>query len=102
MRAIIVGLAAAVAAVSAGAAKAACGPGDLSGLYEGSADVPGGGQTDVTLNLACAPGGYKARLVTGMGEFAVKDLEVGAGQVKFSIDTGASLGTVDLKPDADG
>lgn len=100
MRTILASLAAAI--VSAGAAHAACGPGDLSGLYEGAADVPGGGQTDVTLNLACAPEGYKARLVTGMGEFAVKDLEVGAGRVKFSIDTGASLGTVDLKPDADG
>jgi hypothetical protein len=102
MRALIVALAAVLAAGWAGAADAACGPGDLSGLYEGSAEVPDFGPTDVTLNLACAPGGYTARLVTGMGEFAVKNVEVSSGRVRFAIDTGASLGTVELKPDGGG
>ena len=96
MRSMFAVIASVAALLTAGAGHAACGPGDLSGLYEGEADVPGGGKVDVVLNVACAPEGYKARLITGMGEFQVSGVVVADGKLRFALDTGASLGTVEL------
>ena len=102
MRITIAAVSVALALALGGAANAACGPDDLSGLYEGEAELPGGGKTDVTLNMACGPEGHSARLITGMGEFAVKTLAVEGGRATIAIDTGASLGSIDLVRTADG
>lgn len=76
---------------------AACGSKDVTGLFSGIGNPPGGSKIDVTLNLRCANGAYTAQLVTSMGDFAVKDASSQSGRVKVNFDSGASLGTVDLK-----
>jgi hypothetical protein len=76
---------------------AACGSKDVTGLFSGIGNPPGGAKVDVTLNLLCANGVYTAQLFTSMGDFAVKDASSQSSRVKVNFDTGASLGTVDLK-----
>lgn len=72
-----------------------------TGLYEGhgkSTNV----SVDVTLNLYCSGGHIAAQLYTSMGDFAVSNTTAEAGRVKISFDSGASLGTLELAPDAAG
>jgi hypothetical protein len=76
---------------------AACGSKEVTGLFAGIGKPPGGSMVDVTLNLLCANGVYTAQLFTSMGDFAVKDASSQSGRVKVNFDSGASLGTVDLK-----
>jgi hypothetical protein len=76
---------------------AVCGPNAVTGLYRGFAKPPDGEIVDVTLNLLCSNSSYDAQLFTSMGDFAVKDATTSGGRVHVDFDSGASLGTLDLK-----
>lgn len=67
-----------------------------TGLYRGSADVPGGSKVEVTLNLYCDNGSAAAQLFTSMGDFGVKDVAGTPNGVHVAFDSGASLGTLEL------
>jgi hypothetical protein len=82
----------------AGLAHAAvCGPNAVTGLYRGLAKPPDGATIDVTLNLLCSNNSYAAQVFTSMGDFAVKDATTSGGRVSVKFDSGASLGTLDLR-----
>jgi hypothetical protein len=84
------------AALAAGPALAECPPAAPTGVYEGEANAADIGKVAATLDLVCDAAVWRARLITGMGEFKVQDLRLEDGHVRFSIDTGANLGAVDL------
>lgn len=96
MKLIALMISAAAAALTTAAAQAACPAGAPSGYYEGEASSPDIGKVSATLDLVCEDGAYRGRLFTGMGEFKVRDLTGEAGEAAFAIDTGASLGKVQL------
>lgn len=95
-------LVSAAAAMATGAAHADCPPGAPTGLYEGEANSSDIGKVAATLDLVCEGREWRARLFTGMGEFQVQDLKWEAGKVVFAIDTGASLGKVELAAATEG
>jgi hypothetical protein len=78
------------------AKSATCGPGDVTGLFNGIGKPPGGTTIDVTLNLLCVDNAYAAQLFTSMGDFEVKEARSQGGHVDVDFDSGASLGTLHL------
>jgi hypothetical protein len=89
-------LLACAAALAATTAHAGCPAGAPTGYYEGEAASADIGKVSATLDLVCEDGAYHVRLFTGMGEFAVKDIKAETGKASFAIDTGPSLGQVQL------
>lgn len=77
---------------------AACGNGDPVGAYQGKAETSEGAEVDLKLNLYCGEDGYQVRLQTSMGEFKVSKAEVKGGRLALTLDTGAALGSIELRP----
>lgn len=66
------------------------------GLYAGTAQSPDGSSLDVTLNLMCDRGDYKAQLFTSSGDYSMTRARVENAHFLADFDTGAALGSVDL------
>lgn len=77
-----------------GAAAAPCDVG--TGLYAGTAKSPDGTSLDVTLNLMCGKGAYRAQLFTSAGDFDATDAKIVNAHFTANFDTGAALGSVDM------
>lgn len=95
-------LAAAAGLALAGPALADCPTGAPTGVFEGEANAADIGKVAATLDLVCEDGAYRARLITGMGEFKVGEVKWDGARAAFTIDTGANLGRVELAPAPDG
>ncbi len=90
-----------VALCTVNAAQAApCASNDLTGLFDGSAESPDGTKLDVTLNVRCDAGSYKAQFFTSAGDFDASDARYANNHLKLTFDTGAAAGSVDLTSSA--
>jgi len=96
LRALIAALAMCLAATAAVAAP--CG---LTGLYVGAAKSADGSSSEITLNLLCDGGRYRAQFFTLQGDFDGKDPVFADGRLKLSFDNGVALGAVDLAANGD-
>lgn len=70
----------------------------LGGRYDGQSKMAHE-TLEVSLNFYCADGKYAAQLFTSEGEFAVKTVTVAPGGVKIEFDSGASLGSAQMRPE---
>ncbi len=98
MRSIPMILACLLAGVATAEAAPCTGP---TGLYEGSAKSSDGTAMEITFNLLCSGGQYKAQFFTSAGDFDGSDVAFAHAHVTAKFDTGVALGTVDLVPAGD-
>lgn len=99
MRATIAAIVLCLGAWTSAAQAAPCGPGDPAGLYEGAARSADGTSLDVSLNLRCEAGRYRARFFTSAGDFDGVEPTFAGGRMTVKFDNGAALGSASLAPD---
>jgi hypothetical protein len=96
--AVLAGLNVLLAATGAHPAGVCAGP---SGLYAGVAGSPDGSRRDITVNLMCESGQYKAQFFTPSGDFNGDGVSFVSGHLTAKVDTGVALGDVDLTQTGD-
>jgi len=79
---------------TAAAAAAPCD--NTGGLYQGTAKSSDGTALEITLNLMCTDGHYKAQFFTSAGDFDATETTVESGHVKAKFDTGSATGAAEL------
>ncbi len=79
---------------TAAAAAAPCD--NAGGLYQGTAKSSDGTALEITLNLICADGHFKAQFFTSAGDFGATETVFANGHMKAKFDTGSATGTADL------
>lgn len=99
MRATIAAIVLCLGAWTNAAQAAPCGPGDPAGLYESAARSADGTSLDVSLNLRCEAGRYRARFFTSAGDFDGVEPNFAGGRMTVNFDNGAALGSANLSPD---
>jgi hypothetical protein len=67
-----------------------------AGFYSGVAASPDGSRSEITVNLLCDGGRYKAQFFTPSGDFNGTAVAYASGHLTARIDTGVALGDVDL------
>ena len=96
--AVLAGLNVLLAATGERPAGVCAGP---SGLYAGVAGSPDGSRRDVTVNLICEAGRYRAQFFTPSGDFNGDGVSFAGGHLTAKVDTGVALGDVDLTQTGD-
>jgi hypothetical protein len=80
-----------------GAGAAAASPcGGLTGFYAGHARIVQDTELEVSLNLLCDGGRYRAQFFTSDGDYEGDAVATGPTRVTAKFDTGVALGTIDL------
>ena len=69
----------------------------MLGLFEGTAREREIGEIEITLNLLCDKGQYAGQLFSSIGDLEVSSAQSEKDAVKLAVDTGASLGTMELR-----
>lgn len=84
--------------VSTAPAAAACGPGDPTGYFRGTAQSKEAGKLDVGLNLRCDGTAYGGELETPLGAFAIREGSYAGGTLTltFGPDPTGAVGTIVL------
>ena len=72
-----------------------------AGLYKGVAASPDGTRSEVTVNLMCEGGRYRAQFFTPSGDFNGAAVSFASGHLTAKLDTGVALGDVDLTQTGD-
>ena len=94
MKALLVAIAVCLSAPTM--AGTPCAQPDVTGLYEGQAKSSDGTALDVTLNVRCDGGAYRAQFFTSAGDFDSTSTNYADSHLKLAFDTGAATGTADL------
>jgi hypothetical protein len=88
---------AALVSLLIGTAVAVAAPcGGVTGVYSGSAKSSDSTAIEITLNLLCDSGEYRAQFFTSAGDFVGMNAAFTDAHFTAKFDTGAALGTVDL------
>jgi hypothetical protein len=97
LRAVIAGLVLIVASPASALADPCAG----TGFYAGVARYADGTHAEVTVNLMCDGGQFKAQFFTPAGDFDSSVAAVAGDHFTATLDTGSALGQVDLKRTGD-
>jgi hypothetical protein len=97
LRAVIAGLVLIVASPASALADPCAG----TGFYAGVAGYADGTHAEVTVNLMCDGGQFKAQFFTPAGDFDSSVAAVAGDHFTASLDTGSALGQVDLRRTGD-